>query len=54
MNLIKIPQIPGLNFPWKISGKILEIYKKVSNSLQPYVKHIAEVTWDPIKAKPQV
>ena len=30
MNLSKIPQIPGLNFPWKISERILEIYWKVS------------------------
>jgi hypothetical protein len=28
MNLSKIPQIPGLNFPWKI-------YREVSNPMQP-------------------
>ena len=36
MNLNKIPQIPVLNFPWKIAGNIQEIYRKISDPLQPY------------------
>ena len=37
MNLSNILQIPGLNFPWKISRKIQEIYREVSHPLQPYL-----------------
>jgi hypothetical protein len=43
MNLNKIPKVPGLNFPWKISGKLPEHFQPFETISITIIASIADV-----------